>query len=554
MLKVLCCLFVLFSFNASFGQATYEVLITEIFADPTPSHGLPDKEFIELYNNSVKPIDLSGYTLFYNTTDVDFPSHLLEPEAYVIVCRENNSIFFESYGAVLGLSKFSLLNGGTNLRLLDSQGNLSHEVNYSSSWYAAGRDQGYSLEMIDMNYPCNDFGNWTSSASEIGGTPGEKNASAASNPDLIPPAFIAYEELSTTKFAFVFSENLNQNEATLQIESELLTISKKELDNLSLNTIIIEFDVEPGKDQLYDILFNAISDCSGNMADPINVSVGNIPSPTIGEVLLSEVLFNPKANGVDFVELYNSSSKQINLRGFSLSKLDNLGEMEVPKVLFTRNRILEPKSFLVVTEDKWIQSEIYPNAISENMAEVTDIPSYNNDAGSVILLNSNEDIMDQFNYNEDIHHASIDDVDGISLERIDFEIENKSFNWQSSSSSENFATPGYKIWNIPLSEAFTVTVNPAIITPDNDGIDEEALIEYSVPVSGNITSKIFDINGKQVVVLANNLYLSNQLKLNWNGLDAQNQSITMGYYILYSEYRLATGIYQNKQKILVGRR
>jgi hypothetical protein len=551
MLKVLSFFLVLFFCNASFGQVQYEILITEIFADPTPSHGLPDKEFIELYNTSGRAIDLKGYTLFYNTTKVNFPSVLIEAEEYLIVCRENNVSFFESYGKVVGLKSFSLLNGGTNLRLLNNQGHLAHEVNYTTAWYSVGRDQGYSLEMIDINYPCKDFGNWTSSSSDIGGTPGKKNASSAGNPDVEPPSFISYEELSSTKYAFIFSENLSKNESILQIKVDPLLISTKYQDSLNLNTIIINFAQEPGKEQLYDILFNSISDCSGNMAAPIPVRIGNIPSPKIGEILLSEVLFNPKGNGADFVELYNNSSKQINLMGFGLSSVSNLGKIEEPKVLFTSNLILDPNDFLVITEDKLIQSAIYPKAVFGKIVEVKDIPSFNNDAGSVILVNANAEIMDRFIYKEDMHHSSIDDVDGVSLERIDFKIPS---NWQSSSSSEGYATPGYKIWNDSSFNTFTVTVSPAVITPDNDGIDEEAFIEYSVPESGNITSKIFDINGKQIVVLANNLYLSNQLNLNWNGLDSQNQSLISGYYIIYSEYRSNTGISQNKQIILIGRR
>src|SRR5690606_25258437 len=40
-----------------------DVIVTEIFADPSPVVGLPAVEFVELYNRSDKTLKLSGWTL-----------------------------------------------------------------------------------------------------------------------------------------------------------------------------------------------------------------------------------------------------------------------------------------------------------------------------------------------------------------------------------------------------------------------------------------------------------------------------------------------------------
>ena len=355
---VLCLLIFFSQYSETSGQDKYEVLITEIFADPTPSHGLPDKEFVELYNNSSKKLNLKDFELFYSSTNVVFPSFIIEPEEYIILCRENNVIFFESYGRVLGLSKFSLLNGGTQLRLLNNSGELVHQIEYSSSWYSAGRDQGYSLEIIDLNYPCKEFGNWTSTSSEIGGTPGQVNASAASNPDIEPPSFVGYEALEPTLYSFTFSENLDDNNSILSIDSKEISIKEALKDDGKGTNILIRFTEVPNIDLFYEVIFNAISDCSGNMAEPISVNIGTIPSPEKGEILLSEILFNPKSNGADFIELYNTSNRTVNLKGIGLSKTNILGEIDDTKVLFVNNQLIEPNDFLVVTENKLIQKEI----------------------------------------------------------------------------------------------------------------------------------------------------------------------------------------------------
>ena len=86
-----------------------------------------------------------------------------------------------------GLKQFpSLTDGGRIICLSDSSGNLIHGVEYSSDWY---RDElkskgGWSLEMIDTQFPFFYEGNWNASVSRKGGTPGSVNSVSHSNPDI----------------------------------------------------------------------------------------------------------------------------------------------------------------------------------------------------------------------------------------------------------------------------------------------------------------------------------------------------------------------------------
>ena len=87
----------------------HDILINEIMADPTASggvtNGLPDAEYIELYNRSAKTINLDGYTLSDKAKSLTLPNYILLPGAYVTLYDEAVADF-SSYGDVLPLPDF----------------------------------------------------------------------------------------------------------------------------------------------------------------------------------------------------------------------------------------------------------------------------------------------------------------------------------------------------------------------------------------------------------------------------------------------------------------
>ena len=71
---------------------------------------------------------------------------------------------------------------------------------------------------------------------------------------------------------------------------------------------------------------------------------------------------------------------------------------------------------------------IPPNATN------TKIPTLNNDGTTIILLNQFNEIIDYLSYDDSYHSQGIKDTKGISLEKIDLDIQNQSSNWTSASS------------------------------------------------------------------------------------------------------------------------
>ena len=52
-----------FSFLVAENALPGDVIINEFMCDPSPSVGIPEVEFIELYNKSTKYIDLTGWKI-----------------------------------------------------------------------------------------------------------------------------------------------------------------------------------------------------------------------------------------------------------------------------------------------------------------------------------------------------------------------------------------------------------------------------------------------------------------------------------------------------------
>ena len=57
---------------------------------------------------------------------------------------------------------------------------------------------------------------------------------------------------------------------------------------------------------VYTITVNNVTDCKSNMvANENSAKVGLPAEPSLSDVVINEILFNPRSNGFDYVEFYN---------------------------------------------------------------------------------------------------------------------------------------------------------------------------------------------------------------------------------------------------------
>jgi hypothetical protein len=556
----LTCTIFLFSIRSA-AQNFNDIIISEIMADPTPTNGLPEKEYIELYNRSDKVIDLNKFKLTYNTTTVLFASFLLQPKSFLIVSSKTNEKEFQTYGNVVGLSSFSLLNTGTTLILRNPQNKTIFSVTYSDKWYEKGKDQGYSLEMIDMDFPCVEEGNWTSSTATLHGTPAKENAVKASKPDLTSPTLSRFELTDGVNLKLIFSEKLDSlsaisfNAYSIDKQLSINKIAIESPQNINVNLTLSSLLKE---NTIYTLNIKNVADCSGNVLLSAQTTIGNIKPADSSDVVLNEILFNPRPNGEDFVEIYNRTDKIITLKNWSLANIDAAGEIANIKTIATTDFILQPKQFLVLAKTaKTVESQ-YFKSVKANFLEMPSLPSFSDTEGSVILLNDIKKVFDRFDYSEKMHHPLVDDKEGVSLEKVNYNLASSVIsNWQSAASSEGFATPGYANSQGIIDAQETVfTIDPEVFTPDGDGQNEATNLKFQLDQNGYIANiQIFDINGRLVRQLAQNQLLGTNGNLEWDGKNNSFEVVPVGYYIILADLFNPSGEKkQYKGKVVVGSR
>jgi hypothetical protein len=519
-----------------------DIIITEIFADPSPQVGLPEVEFIELYNRSSHAIDLAGWKFSDGSSIAIFPTRIVMPGEYWIVCANANTALFTLYGNTLGVPNFPTLNNSNDILTLRTSNNLTIDsVSYALSWYKDSDKQegGWTLELIDVNNPCGEESNWAASEDAKGGTPGKVNSVNANKPDLTGPRLLSIAATQPTELRLSFDEKVEKPLTGVLFEiTPTVNVAQALFTNASLREVKIILAQPLAPRQLYTLEVKNLRDCAGNFIQPefnkLNFALPEAAS--IGDVFINEILFNPRPGGVDFVEIVNASDKFINLKNWLLANRPAQAIIN-SRVITQQDFILSPGSFLVCTSDGTILKNQYPLAQENNFLKTT-IPSMNDDAGSIALVSAQGTLMDYFIYEDDYHTPLLKDKEGVSLERISLTESNNASNWKSANASVGFATPGYLNSNTrPENSADenAVQVVPEIFSPNVPGQDF-AQINFRFDRSGLIAQiKIVDLQGRVIKEIANNETLALDGFYRWDGDRTEGDKARRGYYFVWFE-------------------
>ena len=537
-------------------------------ADPTPQIGLPNSEWIEIRNTTATTINLTGWRIG-DASGISGPMPVfnLLPDSCVVICTASAVAALQVFGNTISVTSFpSLDNNGEQLYLKAPNNRTIHAVEYSINWFnnTVKADGGWTLEMVDTKNPCSGGSNWKASTDAKGGTPGKINAVNGTNKDNLGPRLIRGFATDAFNITLVYDEPLDSLKAATAANYSLSDGLGTPVAAVALapvfNRVSVRMATALVANKVYTITATNLSDCAGNPVVNFNTcKVGLASQADSLDVVVNELLFNPKPNGVDFVELYNRSNKIIDLKNIILANRSSTGIVGSLKNLTIDNYLLFPGEYMVATEDAAIIKSQYLAKNVDAFAEIASMPSYPDDKGNVVVLNNTGVIIDELNYNAKWHFALIDNEEGISLERINVATPtNDPNNWTSAASTVGYASPTYQNsqYRADLQPQGDIKVTPEIFSPDNDGFDDFAFINFNFPEPGYVANiTIYDGAGRAVRILQKNATCAAKGSFKWDGLTDKLAKVPIGIYVIYTEIFNLKGQKKNfKNSVVVARK
>jgi hypothetical protein len=544
----------------------FDIVFNELMANPTPVIGLPPHKYIEFYNTSDFPVNLEGWTLTHGTTERELPFISLKPKGYAVITTESGLVDLQQFGnvyAVPGLSVNFLTIGGLTLTLSNPEGELISWVNYNESWYGdpSKSGGGWSLEKIDPYNFCTGAANWKASRNERGGTPGEANSVFGNNPDLKQPVLLRAGWEANDRTSLFFDEPMDEGELldplNYQIsngvgnpESVMVFAPELKRVDLILSTPLAESTLH----EVY--VAQNVTDCAGNPLARNMARVAVPVAPDSLDLVINEVLFNPPDQGVRYIEIYNRSTRVIDLQNLIISSRDTINNvLTTIRDISNESHLVFPGDYRVLTPDPDIVKNHYMTNNPLGFIQ-TPMPSMTNSRGVLVLATKGQRTIDQFIYSEDMHYALLTDKKGVALERLNYHrpTQDRS-NWHSAAQNVGFGTPGYKNSQFTLdqgSQDNIIEIYPEIFSPDNDGIDDVLNISYKFDKPGHTANiNIYDSRGRLVKILKRGELLSTQGVVTWDGTNKNNLKAPIGIYIIFIETFNPSGVVKTYRKTAV---
>ncbi len=538
-----------FSWVVSGAPVPFDVVITEFMADPDPQVGLPNAEYIEIYNRSNKIFDLTGWKIGDSGVPHDLTSFQLRPDSFLILCSSTAVTSFTGYGSVMGVTSFPALNntGGDDVILYDNNSTIIDKVHYDEYYYhnSAKADGGWSIERIDVNYTCTSEANWSASTDPSGGTPGRVNSINGIFDDIVQPRLLRACLDDSLHVTLYFSETIPDtaliNVANYYIsETDILlgnpAAAVSSADGMSV-TLTLTASAAFG---IWTVeIVQTFADCSGNAISSRQSNFATPVASAPGDILINEVLFSVDNGAVEFVELFNASNKIIDMGTMEINNYSiTSGSPNTPQVLSNGCYLMFPSTYLVLSDDG---DKIKAHYITKNPDAFLDmaLPDMLTDEDIIVLKNAASEVLDSLHYYASWHFPLLNDVHNISLERLSAaRPTNESQNWHSAAETVGFATPGYK--NSQNNEAGTgngdVTVEPEVFSPDNDGTNDVVNILFHFDTPGYLANvKVFDSKGRAVRTLIQNQLLGNDGAFSWDGVNDDKEKARTGIYVFYIE-------------------
>ncbi len=527
----------------------FQIVINEIMADESPVVGtLPETEYIELYNKGTSVVSIAGWKVTDHVSVGTVPAYNLFPGSYVILCPTGAVADFAGIAPAVGVPSFPSLNAsGDSLEIKDALGNIMDLAYYDVTWYHDPNKEGdgWSMERVDPTFDCMNGDNWRASNDANGGTPGALNSVNATFNDNVPPTVYSAVATTNTTIHVVFSELMDpaslSNTANYSLDQGIGQPASVSVNGSLPFSVDLTFASAMDTNLIYCLSVTGVLDCPGNaIVAPNSTCLGIAARVALGDVIINEILFNPYTGGSDYVELYNNSDKIIDLAEINIGEIyEETDSIFNGKAASVGPKLLFPRSYACFTADKAHQLITYLPIDPVAIYELSSFPSYDDTEGKCVIYSDSGLVLDRLDYLDDWSFPNLDDKNGVSLERLDFNRATQDQdNWHSAASTALYGTPGYKNSQILVPEGDAeVWLQPSTFSPDQDGFEDILAINYHfLTPDWNVRVTVFDNKGRPVRLLKENTLVGTERgTFNWDGTTDGFHKADVGVYVILLE-------------------
>lgn len=548
-----------------------DIVISEILFNAT-SDG---DEYVEFYNQSDKIIDLSEMKLAKwddsKASNLDMKDFIADsdrpiivyPNEYFVLTKDKEKVLSQKQVAkpdnIFNTDQFlSLSSSEDRIYLLNRGDRIIDQAYYQESFHNLNLSSfdGVSLEKTNLS----DDGfcpmSWHSASEESGfGTPTSINSQGTANATNGAFAVANSYFIDSLSVKIRFNQNVSPY---YQATSSNFFLNQLNPDTVIYNpghaSVQLNFTQAFAENTKYELeIKDNITTCSGDVLDISTLYYVGIPLKVdSNDLVINEILFNPLGDNKTYIECYNKSNKIIDLSEIKLGVLDD-DEINPRDVISEELLVVFPEDYFVLTKDKENVIEQFYVKNPSRLFETSELPSFSSSNDYVYILDRGDRIIDKAYYNSDFHNPILSDNEGVSLEKINPDLDALSASsWHSASQSSGFGTPTYQNSQFSDSDAKanqTISFEYETFSPDMDGYNDYLIINYKLEKSGYAASvKIYNSKGQPIIDLVDKEFTGLQGQWTWEGRDSNQKSSPLGIYILVFEFVHADGeIIQEKR-------
>lgn len=342
-------------------------------------------------------------------------------------------------------------------------------------------------------------------------------------------------QFSDSTLTITFSKSLNRNKFSFQISPYLHNSTKWN----SGNKLTINLLEKPQRGTIYTLELIEYADRYGNYGDDFSFPFGKTEEVSAGDLIITEIMFDPADGCEDYVEIYNNSDKLLDLSQIKVATYR--GDSTIYAAKKIPSYLLGHGHYVAICANDTVVRSCFPNA--GELVSIQKMPTFGAKSGSVVIVDKKSEVIDDFRYSSTMHSALLKNKKGRSLERISA----NATEWASAAEAIGGGTPGLENSCANIANSNKISLKKEVCHPSL-GEEGDVVIEFALDKPNYIADvALYSTSGKCIRHLAESLTIPSQYQIRWDGKDDNDSLLPIAPYIIHISIYEADGFTEIKK-------